>query len=293
VVGARPVPPSDIPRVTLVEAAFFDLDKTVIARPSMMAFGPAFHRQGLINRRALARGLWTQLLYVRFGAGPERLDRIRHSALAITRGWSQAEVSRIVDDSLRAALAPITYAGAVDLIAEHRAAGRRVYIVSAAPAEIVGPVAAHLGAHEAIATQGGVDADGRYTGEMERYCYGPAKAALIREVAERDGIDLAASWAYSDSATDLPMLEVVGHPVAVNPDRSLRQIAELRGWAILRFDRIAVIGPVREVRDAGTPAVRLGMIRGSRQQLGATLLLVALGSGGAAWWALRRLPRSA
>jgi HAD superfamily hydrolase (TIGR01490 family) len=263
-----------------VEAAFFDLDKTVIARPSMMAFGLAFHREGLINRRALAQGLWTQLFYVRFGAGPERLDRIRQSALAITKGWSQDHVSRIVADSLASVLPPITYAGAVELIAEHRAAGRRVYVVSAAPAEIVSPVAAHLGAHEAIATQGRVDARGFYTGEMERYCYGPAKASLIRDIARRDGIDLAASWAYSDSATDLPMLEVVGHPVAVNPDRALLRIATLRGWPTLRFDQIVTPEPsaVADPRHC----VR-----------GAALAVVALGSGGAAWWALRRLPRTA
>jgi HAD superfamily hydrolase (TIGR01490 family) len=227
-----------------VEAAFFDLDKTVIARPSMMAFGPAFRREGLINRRALARGLWTQLLYVRFGAGPQRLERIRRSALAITTGWSQDHVSRIVTDTLRAVLEPITYAGAVELIAAHRAAGRRVYVVSAAPAEIVGPVAIHLGAHAAIATQGSVDAEGRYTGYIDQYCYGPAKAALMAQVAGREGIDLSASWAYSDSATDLPMLEVVGHPVAVNPDRTLLRIAAARGWPTLRFDKAgAAVSP--------------------------------------------------
>jgi HAD superfamily hydrolase (TIGR01490 family) len=233
-----------------VEAAFFDLDKTVIAKPSMMAFGRAFHRHGLVGRAALARGLWTQLLYVRFGAGPDRLDRIRRSALAVTKGWSQERVRHIVAESIEAVLAPITYQGAVDLMARHRAAGRRVYVVSAAPAELVGPVAAHLGADDAIASQGGVDADGCYTGEMDRYCYGAGKATLIRQVAARDGIELGASWAYSDSATDLPMLELVGHPVAVNPDRALRRIAMVRGWDVLHFDGIAPAAPAT----SGTPA---------------------------------------
>jgi len=218
-----------------VEAAFFDVDKTVIAKASMMAFAPSFYREGLIGRRSLARGMWTQLLYVRFGAGPERLSRIRESVLSLIAGWEQARVRQIVTETLVAVIAPITYADAVGLIDEHRAAGRRVYVVSASPAEVIEPLARHLGADGALASRARVDASGRYTGEMERYAYGPQKAALVREVAAREGIDLSRSWAYSDSATDLPMLEAVGHPVCVNPDRALRGIAEERGWEVRRF----------------------------------------------------------
>jgi haloacid dehalogenase-like hydrolase len=112
-----------------------------------------------------------------------------------------------------------------------------VYLVSAAPSEIVEPLADHLGAHEALASVARVDQDGRYTGDVERYAYGPEKASLIRRVAAQNGIDLSASWAYTDSATDVPMLETVGHPVAVNPDRALRRIAQLRGWDTVRFTR--------------------------------------------------------
>ncbi|MCL2395272.1 MAG: HAD-IB family hydrolase [Acidimicrobiaceae bacterium] len=260
-----------------MEAAFFDLDKTVIAKASMMAFGRAFHREGLLGRRALVKGLWTQLLFVRFGAGPKRLARIRRSALATTRGWEQAHVRRIVEEGVGEILPAITYADAVALIDEHRRAGRRVYIVSAAPAEIVEPLAFHLGVHEAIATRAVVDERGRYTGETEQYCYGPAKATLIRELARRRGIDLSASWGYSDSATDLPMLEVVGHPVVVNPDRVLRRVAHMRGWEIRRFER--VVG----VRAESAPQEHRWLAPG--------LAAAAVGSGGAIWWAARRTLR--
>jgi HAD superfamily hydrolase (TIGR01490 family) len=278
-----------------VEAAFFDLDKTVISKASMMAFGRAFHREGLLNRRALAQGLWTQVLYARFGAGPDRLARIRRSALAITKGWDQAQVRRIVDETLGTVMAPITYGEAIELIARHREAGRRVYLVSAAPAEIVGPLADHLGVHEAIASRPLVDSRGRYTGELERYCYGPVKATLIEEAARRDGVDLDASWAYSDSATDLPMLEAVGHPVAVNPDRVLRRIAHLRGWEVRHFERAGVPSPafppetVLTSNAAAPPPTRPETDR----LVVASLALAALSSGGAAWLALRRLPRPA
>jgi HAD superfamily hydrolase (TIGR01490 family) len=261
-----------------VEAAFFDLDKTVISKASMMAFGGSFYRAGLIGKRALARGLWTQVLFVRFGASAETLARLRTSALALTEGWDQAEVRQIVVDALSRVIDPITYAEALELIEEHRSAGRRVYIVSAAPAEIVEPLAEHLGVHEAIASQAAVDTLGRYTGQMERYTYGPAKAEVMRMVAGRDGIDLAASWAYTDSATDLPMLEAVGHPVAVNPDRTLRRIAGQRGWSVLNFDRIVV------PHLAG---------RARRRVLLPAAAIVTTGLTATAWWARRRPVRPA
>jgi HAD superfamily hydrolase (TIGR01490 family) len=262
-----------------VDAAFFDVDKTVIAKASMMAFAPSFYREGLIGRRALARGLWTQLLYVRFGASPEQLTRIRESVLTVIRGWEQERVREIVAASLDAVIPPITFAEALDVIAEHRAAGRRVYLVSASPAEVIEPLARHLGVGDAVASHARVDAEGRYTGEMERYAYGPMKAAILAEVAERDGIDLSRSWAYTDSATDLPMLEAVGHPVAVNPDRTLRRVAEERGWEIRRF-RTPVVLP--DARQSGpSPVARAALIAPVVVLIGVTL-----------WWR-RRPPQGA
>ena len=202
----------------------------------MMAFAGAFRREGLLTRRALARGAWIQLVYVRWGAGPKKLAAIQRSVLSLTAGWEQASVRRIVADGLGRAIEPIIYAEARRLIDDHRAAGRRVYLVSAAPEEVVEPIGRHLGVDEAIASRPDIDDDGRYSGTIERYAYGPAKAALIRELAEEAGIDLARSWAYTDSVTDLPMLEAVGHPVAVNADRALERISKMRGWDVVRFD---------------------------------------------------------
>jgi HAD superfamily hydrolase (TIGR01490 family) len=208
----------------------------------LIAFSRPLYREGLVTRRVLARGLWGQLLFVRFGAGASAIERLRRRTLALTRGWEQERVRRVIADTLQQVVAPITYKEAVDLIEEHRAAGRRVYIVSAAPEEIVEPLARYLGAEGAIATQAAVSA-GRYTGQLLRYTYGPEKAATIRQIAGRDHLDLSESWAYSDSATDLPMLETVGHPVAVNPDRALRRIAQMRGWPVLRFEQLMVVRP--------------------------------------------------
>lgn len=221
-------------------AAFFDLDKTVIAKASLMAFSRPFYREGLITKRLLARSLWGQALFSRFGARPKSVDKLRLKVLRLTEGWEQAKVRSVVAATLNQVVAPITYAEALELIQDHKRSGRKVYIVSAAPADIVEPLARYLGADGAIATRALVRA-GRYTGQLLRYTFGAEKEAAVREVAERDQIDLAQSWAYSDSVTDVPMLEAVGHPVAVNPDRALRRIARMRGWPVLRFSHLAVV----------------------------------------------------
>jgi HAD superfamily hydrolase (TIGR01490 family) len=220
-----------------MEAAFFDLDKTVIARASMAAFGHHFYRGGLISRSTVVRAMATQLVYLHLGASEQKLDRIRESVLRMTRGWDQSEVSRIVRETLDDVVEPIIYAEALELLEQHQAAGRRVYIVSASPEEIVAPLAEYLGVDGVIASRAVVDLDGRYTGEMDFYAYGPFKAEAMQAVAGDEGIDLAASYAYSDSYTDVPMLEAVGHPVAVNPDRVLARLARDRGWETLQFSR--------------------------------------------------------
>lgn len=218
-----------------VEAAFFDLDKTVIARASMIAFGRSFRQAGMINRRVMARAAWNGLVFHTLGADEERMRKFRESALRITRGWNHEAVGSLVRDTLTAVIDPIVYDEALELIRDHRDAGRLVFIVSASPEEIVIPLASYLGADGAIASRARIDADGNYTGEVDIYAYGPYKAHAIAEVAEARGIDLAGSWAYSDSATDEPMLRSVGHPVAVNPDRELARLSIAEGWPILNF----------------------------------------------------------
>jgi HAD superfamily hydrolase (TIGR01490 family) len=220
-----------------MEAAFFDLDKTVIDRASIAAFGRPFMRGGLINRRIVARAAVSQIIYLYFGADEERLTRVRESTLALTKGWDRAQVRQIVRETLLETIEPIMYAEALELMELHRAAGHRVYLVSASPEEIVLPLTDMLGVDGAICSRGEVDDEGRYTGRMAFYAYGPEKATAMRELAERTGIDLAASSAYSDSATDLPMLEAVGRPVAVNPDRALAKVARENGWEIRTFTK--------------------------------------------------------
>jgi HAD superfamily hydrolase (TIGR01490 family) len=262
-----------------VEAAFFDLDKTVIAKASMVAFSGPLHRAGLLSRRMLLRAAWGQLVYAQFGSSPEKLAKLRDSVLRLTRGWDQAEIGEIVLETLVDVVEPIVYDEALDLIHEHRAAGRKVFIVSASPEEIVAPLARYLGVDEAIATRAELDEHGRYTGRTERYCYGPEKVVAITEVAERDGIVLAASYGYSDSATDVPMLEAVGHPVVVNPDRELLRYARAREWEVRRFTRRV---PLRE---------RVPMPAPRQAALGGGAVLAAVGVGVAArWWWDRRQP---
>jgi HAD superfamily hydrolase (TIGR01490 family) len=229
-----------------VRAAFFDLDKTVIAKASIAAFGRPFRRGGLISRRTVLRAVVGQLIYLQFGADEQRLARIRESMLALTKGWDRDRVREIVRETLLETIEPLIYNEALELMEEHRLAGDRVYLVSAAPEEIVLPLAEMLGVDGTISSRGEVDEDGRYTGRMAFYAHGPAKAEAMRQVADQGGIDLALSSAYSDSATDLPMLEAVGHPVAVNPDRSLARTARERGWEIRQFTN-----PVR-LRDRAT-----------------------------------------
>jgi HAD superfamily hydrolase (TIGR01490 family) len=234
-----------------MRAAFFDLDKTVIDRASIAAFGGPFRRGGLISRRVVARAVVSQLIYLHLGADEQRLAKVREAMLMLTRGWDRDKVRSIVRETLLETIEPIIYAEALELMEQHRQAGDRVYLVSASPEEIVAPLAEMLGADGAISSRGEVDELGRYTGKMAFYAYGPQKAVAMEELAVRCGIDLGASTAYSDSMTDLPMLEAVGHPVAVNADRALAKVARERGWEVRQFtkpvrlrDRMTVTGPV-------------------------------------------------
>jgi HAD superfamily hydrolase (TIGR01490 family) len=220
-----------------VEAAFFDLDKTVIATSSVMALGSTFYRDGLISKRTIVRGLYAQVVYLLVGADDNKMEKMREAMLALTRGWDQAHVKELVRETLDDVLSPIIYAEALELLEEHRRAGRKTVIVSSSPSETVEPLGEYLGVDDVIATRARIDAEGRYTGELEFYAYGTHKSEAIREMAVGDGIDLASSYAYSDSITDLPMLELVGHPVAVNPDRELARVAREREWEVRYFQR--------------------------------------------------------
>ena len=217
-------------------AAFFDLDKTIIAKSSTLAFSREFQAGGLISRGAVLRSAYAQFVYLVGGADHDQMEKMRAFMSQLCQGWDVQTVQDIVADTLHNIVDPLVYDEAVSLIEDHHLAGRDVIIVSTSGSEVVGPIGAMLGVDEVVATRMEV-ADGKYTGGISFYAYAENKAAEIRRLAEEKGYDLERSWAYSDSVTDVAMLEAVGHPHAVNPDKDLRRIARERGWPILVFDK--------------------------------------------------------
>ncbi|MGH3980109.1 MAG: HAD-IB family hydrolase [Pseudonocardiaceae bacterium] len=254
-------------------AAFFDLDKTIIAKSSTLAFSRPFFQEGLINRRAVLKSSYAQFMFLLSGADADQMDRMRAHITALCAGWDVSQVSAIVEETLHDIVDPLVYAEATELIAEHLAQGDDVVVLSASGAEIVEPIARMVGATRSLGTRMVADA-GRYTGEVEFYCYGENKAAAAREVAAGHGYDLARCHAYSDSITDLPLLEAVGHPTAVNPDRALRREATQRGWPVLTFS-----SPV---------SLRSRLPAPSGTQVATAMGLGAIAAAGVAWYGLRR-----
>ena len=253
-------------------AAFFDLDKTIIAKSSTLAFGRSFYQSGLINRRTVLRSAYAQFVFALAGADEEQMDRMRSFITAMCAGWDVAQVRDVVAETLHDIIDPLVYDEAVELIARHKAEGRDVVIVSSSGEEVVEPIGAMVGANDVIATRMVVE-DGKYTGEIATYVYGPGKAEAIREFAEARHYDLGECYAYSDSITDLPMLEEVGHPFAVNADRALRKAALERGWPMLAFSNAV---PLRERLRPPRPAATL------------TLAGAGVAAASIAWYATRR-----
>jgi HAD superfamily hydrolase (TIGR01490 family) len=215
-------------------AAFFDLDRTLLSRSSALALAGPFRERGLISRRQLAKAAVWQLVFVVRGASAETLRRASEDGLMVLRGLRVDEMQVIVAGAMAAVLKPLLYAEPLELAERHRERGERTFIVSAALQEVVDALVAEVGFDGALGTLCEV-ADGVYTGRSVRSLHGAAKADAVRDLADTEDIDLAVSTAYSDSHTDLPFLEAVGFPVAVNPDRPLRRVARERGWPTVRF----------------------------------------------------------
>ncbi|MCB0915637.1 MAG: HAD-IB family hydrolase [Actinobacteria bacterium] len=254
-------------------AAFFDLDKTILAKSSSLAFAKPLYDGGLIGRSAVLKSAYAQFVFLTSGADHDQMEQMRAYMQALCAGWPVEQVRQIVADTLDQVVDPIVYTEALDLIAEHRAAGRDVIVISSSGTEVVEPICDRLGVDRAVGTQMAVDEDGKYTGEILFYAYGENKALAMRDLSEEYGYDLAESYAYTDSQTDLPMLEAVGHPFAVNPDDELRAIAVEREWPILDFERPEAIAAARAGRARKAGAA------------GGAAAAVALG---VAWYARRR-----
>ncbi|HQR26695.1 MAG TPA: HAD-IB family hydrolase [Nocardioides sp.] len=254
-------------------AAFFDLDKTIIATSSSLAFSRPFHAGGLITRRAVLRTVYAQFVFLAGGADHDQMEKMRQFMSQLVAGWDVATVREIVADTLHNVVDPLVYEEAVSLIEEHRAAGRDIVIVSSSGTEVVEPIGEMLGADRVVATRLQI-AEGRYTGEIEYYAYAEEKARAIAQLAAERGYDLAECYAYSDSITDVHMLEAVGHPCAVNPDRELRRVAESRDWPVLVFTR-----PV---------TLRSRVERVARPTLATLAVGGALTVGGMLWASARR-----
>jgi HAD superfamily hydrolase (TIGR01490 family) len=215
-------------------AAFFDLDRTLLRRSSALALAGSFRERGLITRWQMLRAAGWQLLFVARGASHETVQRAAEDGLRVLAGYTPEELRELVADAMEPVLRPLVYAEPLQLVEQHHGRGEPVYIVSATLQEIVDAIAADLGFDGALGTICEVE-DGRYTGRPVRSLHAVAKAEVVRELAQAKGFDLATCTAYSDSHTDLPLLEAVGQPVAVNPDRALRRIAVSRGWPVLEF----------------------------------------------------------
>jgi HAD superfamily hydrolase (TIGR01490 family) len=228
-------------------AAFFDLDRTLLRRSSALALAGSFRQRGLISRRQLAKAAAWQLLFVMRGASHEAVRHAAEDGLIVLRGFTPKEMRSLVADAMEPVLLPLVYADSLDLVEQHRRRGEPVFIVSATLREIVEGIAEDLGFDGALGTECEV-VDGAYTGRAIRALHAGNKADSVRELAESRGFDLAECTAYSDSHTDLPFLEAVGNPVAVNPDRELRRIAVERGWPVFEFSAPAYPHPRRRVR---------------------------------------------
>ena len=218
-------------------AAFFDLDKTIIAKSSTLAFIRPLRKAGFLKRRTMLRAAVAQAVYRMMGADQKQLDKVRDQLVGLSKGWKVARIRQLVQEAVDEVISPLVYAEALVLMDEHRREGREVVIVSISPEEVVRPLARHLGVDHVIATRSTVDEEGRYAGELAFYATGPGKAEAIGELARQWDLELEECFAYSDSFTDLPMLESVGHPVAVNPDKELKELAQERSWPVVEFSR--------------------------------------------------------
>lgn len=219
-------------------AAFFDLDNTMIKGASMFHLAKGLYRHGFFGTRVIAKGIWLQVWFRVVGReNPHHIEDARAASLSFIEGHTVAELEEIGQETYEDAIHRRIWPGTRALAQQHLDAGQQAWLVTAAPVEVAGIIAARLGLNGALATTA-EHIDGVYTGLLRgELLHGAAKADAVRALAETEGLDLARCSAYSDSVNDLPMLSVVGHPAVINPDRRLRRHAQEQGWPIRDFRR--------------------------------------------------------
>jgi HAD superfamily hydrolase (TIGR01490 family) len=219
-----------------MEGAFFDLDKTLLPGSSLFPLAREMYRQRYFGPRDIARLAGDQLRYRALGTEVTgAMERARAASLEAIRGRRPEDVIEVGRSVAREELVPRLYPQAVELLSRHKRAGREVYIASSSPEDYIALLAEELDIDGVVGTRAEVAA-GRYTGRLDGpMVHGPEKAARVEKLAGERDIDLSRSWAYSDSINDLALLELVGNPVAMNPERRLAAVARKRGWQVLDF----------------------------------------------------------
>jgi HAD superfamily hydrolase (TIGR01490 family) len=216
--------------------AFFDVDNTLMRGASIYHFARGLAARKMFGPRDLAELAWKQVYFrVRGAENPDHIDAAREAALAFVAGHKVSDIVALCEEIYDEDMANRIWEGTRELAQRHLEAGQRVWLVTATPVELASIIARRLGFTGALGTVA-ESVDGEYTGRLVGgLLHGPAKAAAIRALAVREGLDLSRCAAYSDSANDFPMLELVGHPAAVNPDADLRAQARAQGWPIHDF----------------------------------------------------------
>jgi HAD superfamily hydrolase (TIGR01490 family) len=220
-----------------IEAAFFDVDNTLVCGSSSILFGKVAFTGGTIKRRDIWRFAFEQMMFIRRGEKNTKMADIQDRALSLTKGHSVEELLGLMDVVFEKEIKPRLWPQAIAAAKEHLAQGREVWLITAAPVELAEVIAKYIGATGALGTIVGHE-NGVLTGELVGDpLHGKAKRKAAKKLAKERGISLKRSWAYSDSVNDLPLLSLVGNPVAVNPDKALRRYAEAAGWEIARYRR--------------------------------------------------------
>ncbi|WP_055479033.1 HAD family hydrolase [Sphaerimonospora mesophila] len=220
----------------LTAAAFFDVDNTMMRGASIYHFARGLAARGLFTTRDLTKFALGQAWFrIRGNENPEHIAKAKEMALAFVAGLKVDDVVRLGEEIYDEVMADRVWAGTRALAQSHLDAGQRVWLVTATPVELARVIAQRLGLTGALGTVAETSG-GAYTGRLVGdLLHGPAKAEAIRALARREGLDLSRCSAYSDSANDLPMLSLVGHPHAINPDSELREHAREHGWEIRDF----------------------------------------------------------